>query len=43
MKDFPELQKVVDLAPTLSPFFVLTQCKVTEETAGQCPAYHWAV
>ena len=46
-KTRPLLQKVVELPPNLksmvSPFLVLTQCKITEKAAGQCSAYHLSV
>ena len=42
-----DIQKVVDLPPNLkfivSPFLILTQCKISEKTAGQCSAYHLSV
>ena len=44
---FTELQSVVDLPPNLnfmvSPFLILTQCKITEKTAGQGSAYQLSV
>ena len=39
--------KVVDLPPNLkfmlSPFLILTQCKITEKTAGQRSEYNLSV